>query len=458
MHLTHPALLPLLLLYLAPPTLQVDISLEWWSSGMSYFDNLVTAHFSSPPPGHCCRPSPTLLPSLHHHRASETRFTHLLSNQFGAGWAATGPLNADIINCVGIPLLRVFGPGQGDQNEVVSYNPPWGEDDVGGTVGTRDVVFAASWVDLRVRFPPGSEGGRYLALQGVRGAVWGRGTWSAASDGVPFPKMKKRRGGRTTQEFVDGRGERGTVYLTPPPPTRRQKLVTMKADVVYNRLVPQKYNINGWKSVRTALSSLSHISYRFSEQSEQTCSNQHRARKHTLTPQKTLDELHNEIIPLLLPISQIISNLLNKRINLLPSPSQIPTNHPNTQPPPQKPTFSISPILFPFSSSFGQGPTAHDTLFSTTPSKPCIFHVLGKPIRSSAINTSPRKSIVDNVPPAQKRSSITWDDSRRSGRKGRIIVSRAASTHPATGFYMVIAISMMNSNPRRNAIGMCLLA
>ncbi|KAL8950682.1 MAG: hypothetical protein Q9222_003292 [Ikaeria aurantiellina] len=205
-------LLLLLLLLVATSTLQVDISLQWWSEGMSYFDNLVTARWDNVPPGTCCKPSPSHLPSLNNHRASETRLIDLLQNQFGAGWAATGFDHSDIVECSGVPLMRVLGPGSlsggSEENTIAEYHPPWGEDERGTP---QNVVFAASWVDPRVSFPPGSEEVRYLSLQGVKGAVWGANTWSAASDGVPFPRKEKRR------RWLNGRGvQRGTAYLAAP--------------------------------------------------------------------------------------------------------------------------------------------------------------------------------------------------------------------------------------------------
>ncbi|KAL8748534.1 MAG: hypothetical protein Q9184_007235, partial [Pyrenodesmia sp. 2 TL-2023] len=165
------------------------------------------------------------LPSLTHSRAGETVFHNLLRNQFGAGWAATGLAHRDIINCTGVPILRVFGPSPSgstaddDDDRIVVYNPPWGEDIEGEPA---NVVFAAAWVDLRVRFPPGDAGSRYLQWQGVKGAaVWGLGTWRAASDGVPVPKKMVKRGsssssGRKDKVLVNGRALNGTAYVATP--------------------------------------------------------------------------------------------------------------------------------------------------------------------------------------------------------------------------------------------------
>ncbi|KAL9001789.1 MAG: hypothetical protein Q9188_005246 [Gyalolechia gomerana] len=206
---TRIVLQALLLLTFSHNTQQVDISLQWWSEGMDLFHNLVTAHWYNAPPGSCCKPHYSLLPSLHHHRAGATKFVGLRQNQLGAGWAATGYTNNDIINCTGAPILRVFGPGAGDEDSIVMYNPPW-EEAVEGTF--QNVVYAASWVDLRLRFPPDSAGSRYLQWQGVKRAVWGMDTWSAASDGITFPKRRRR----DWIPRLNGQAERGTAFISPP--------------------------------------------------------------------------------------------------------------------------------------------------------------------------------------------------------------------------------------------------
>ncbi|KAI4180418.1 MAG: hypothetical protein L6R41_007250 [Letrouitia leprolyta] len=185
--------------------------MEWWSEGLEYWNNQVTARWNNVSPGTCCKPHPSEMPTLRYNRAGETRFLGLQQNQFGAGWAATGFAHADIINCTGAPMLRVFGPGTGDDNSIIVYNPPW--EDEGEVDGTpQNVVFAASWVDLRTRFPPDSAGSRYLQWQGVKGAIWGRGTWSAASDGIPFPKRRRR----DWMPRLNGKADRGMAYISPP--------------------------------------------------------------------------------------------------------------------------------------------------------------------------------------------------------------------------------------------------
>ena len=51
-----------------------------------------------------------------------------------------------------------------------------------------------------------------MQLQGVKKLVWGKDSWSAASDGVPLPKMAKRGIGKLNDWAV-----KGTVYIAEPP-------------------------------------------------------------------------------------------------------------------------------------------------------------------------------------------------------------------------------------------------
>ena len=198
-----------LLLLLPLGTLQVNIELQWWSEGMQYFDGLVTARWDNVSPGDCCKPTPWMVPSTRLFRAGETTFYGLRHQQFGAGWAATGFDHSDILNCTGTPIMRVFGPSSRDDDMIVAYNPPWGMDEPGYP---QNVVFAAAWIDLRTRFPPNSAATRYLQWQGVKGLVWGSNTWSAASDGIPFPKKKRNR----RRKKLNGFAEQGTAYISEP--------------------------------------------------------------------------------------------------------------------------------------------------------------------------------------------------------------------------------------------------
>ena len=94
--------------------------------------------------------------------------------------------NADLFRCSGRPMLRYHGPTGGSDDNVVIYNPPWGEwIDV---VTPQMVVFAASWVDLRTRFPPDSTASRYLQLQGVKGLIWGKAYMERRIRWIPFSK------------------------------------------------------------------------------------------------------------------------------------------------------------------------------------------------------------------------------------------------------------------------------
>ncbi|KAL8705190.1 MAG: hypothetical protein Q9201_001690 [Fulgogasparrea decipioides] len=180
----------LCLLAFTKMTIQVDIMLEWWSETNEYWNNLVTVRCNNMPPGVCCKPRPETIPALLDNRAGGTTFYHLRQNQFGAGWAAQSSFpDPAAITCTGSPILRVHGPSGGSDDDINIYNPPWGDDTIAGTPET--IVYAAAWIDLRLRFPPNSAETRYLQWQGVRGAVWGKDTWSAASGGYPFPRKKR---------------------------------------------------------------------------------------------------------------------------------------------------------------------------------------------------------------------------------------------------------------------------
>ena len=200
---------------------------------MAYFEGLVTARWNNVSPGYCCKPTPAIVPSTQALRAGETTFRGLRHQQFGAGWTATGPTHSDILNCSGAPILRVFGPSTRDDDNIIVYNPPWGWDSEPDY--PQDVVFAAAWFDLRTRFPPDSAAARYLQWQGVKGAVWGRGTWSAASDGIPFPKKKRRDRRGQGRKKVNGFVEHGTAYIREPTRT------------VY----PDVYRVNGIDYLKT---------------------------------------------------------------------------------------------------------------------------------------------------------------------------------------------------------------
>ncbi|CAF9941648.1 hypothetical protein IMSHALPRED_002830 [Imshaugia aleurites] len=206
MRLSWPTVTAGLLLALSSPTFQVHILLEWWRLE---FRGKVQAECPDIPPGECCKPHEDAVPSLEGIAAGGTTFYNLYANQLAAGWGGTGPNHEDIPNCVGIPILRIFGP-QGLPGSFSGdfYLPSSSTSDVRAGE-PHEIVFAASWIDLRTRFPPNSADSLYLQWQGVQGAVWGKNTWSAASNGVPFPK-------RDGTERLNGWAQHGTAYISTP--------------------------------------------------------------------------------------------------------------------------------------------------------------------------------------------------------------------------------------------------
>lgn len=99
-------------------------------------------------------------------------------------------------------------------------NPGRGADTPGAP---QNVVFAASWIDLRLRFPPSSAGTRYLQWQGVKGAIWGTDSWSAESNGIPFPKSKRSHRVRKLNNYA----QNGTVYVSTPKRVRYPSTYTL---------------------------------------------------------------------------------------------------------------------------------------------------------------------------------------------------------------------------------------
>lgn len=169
------------------------------------------------PPGDCCKPHrPELLmphenlDSIHY---GATGFSVLMAGQIGFGWGATGSNYEDVQCGAGNPILRLAGPNQFPWD-------PW--DDEGGYIThpaggvlaaepstPATIVFAASWIDLRRRFPPDSADSRYLQWQGVRGLIWGSGRWTAESQGVPLPRRHRVR-------VMNSWSPHGTAYLQAP--------------------------------------------------------------------------------------------------------------------------------------------------------------------------------------------------------------------------------------------------
>ncbi|KAL8683299.1 MAG: hypothetical protein Q9186_000682 [Xanthomendoza sp. 1 TL-2023] len=187
---------------------QLTITLEWWPRGtLERFQGGFFGKCNNIPPGDCCKPHRGFLPPPAEIGASVVSFGTLLHNQFGAGWGASGPEYEDIPECTGIPILRVFGPEtdaiyqtpnfpdildivESPDNDGLDITPDRAsmssEDSASGE--PHEIVFSAAWIDLRTRFPPDPAGTRYLRYQGVNSLIWGQNTWSAGSDGIPFPK------------------------------------------------------------------------------------------------------------------------------------------------------------------------------------------------------------------------------------------------------------------------------
>ena len=142
-------------------------------------------------------------------------------DQMAAIWSPVVP-DSSGVGCTGAPTERFFGPGIW-----VHTVPSIG--DYRFDAELHELFFSASWVDLRTRFPPGSADTRYLQWQGVKGLIWGKNIWSAASDGIPFPKRSKDL---KTNDWTP----RGTAYIQSPGRWR----------------YPSLYSINGTNYTRVA--------------------------------------------------------------------------------------------------------------------------------------------------------------------------------------------------------------
>ncbi len=184
---------------------QLTITMEWWLRG--HLENIRGDYIGkciNTPPGVCCKPHRDFLPPPDEVGASVVSFGTLLPGQFGAGWGASGPDYEDIPDCTGSPILRVFGPEplaiyqlpdfpmipDASEHTMPDAMSTDSEETVSG--GPHEIVFSATWIDLRTRLPPDIAGTRYLQFQGVKSLIWGKNTWSAASDGIPFPKRKRK--------------------------------------------------------------------------------------------------------------------------------------------------------------------------------------------------------------------------------------------------------------------------
>lgn len=184
----------------------VDISINWFPADPEDWEHVVEARCTNIPPGECCKPQQEVLPSLEGIGSGLTTFSSLLENQFGAGWGAVGRAHSDISDCTGLPIFRIFGPT--GLFPWTTYRPPLISIDIPNGE-PQEIVFSASWVDLRTRLPPSTAAIRYLQFQNVRGLFWGKNTWSANSDGIPFPK-------RDRTQRLNAWAPRGTAYISSP--------------------------------------------------------------------------------------------------------------------------------------------------------------------------------------------------------------------------------------------------
>ncbi|KAI4273510.1 MAG: hypothetical protein LQ337_004561 [Flavoplaca oasis] len=206
----------LFLSVLLPLTIHaLDISFVWEHRYAS-FHNLrdpITATCLDHPPGVCCIPHRRIIladihEDLNDYMLSRTTFSPLYFSQLGAGWAASGP-KYEHIGCNGIPILRVPGTVDGVVGEKVVPDRMYDDEDE-ETGSPESIVFSASWVDLRTRFPVASEGMRYLAWQGVKRMVWETNALTVESGGVPLPR-KEKRGFGEGEVRVEKRGRREIV-------------------------------------------------------------------------------------------------------------------------------------------------------------------------------------------------------------------------------------------------------
>ncbi|KAL8786045.1 MAG: hypothetical protein Q9213_003028 [Squamulea squamosa] len=212
-----------ILLSSLPTTFAVDISFSWEHKYTS-FHNLrdpIIATCPNQPAGVCCIPHRSvILQDIHEtfddYMLSQTTFHSLYLSQFGAGWAASG-VRYENIGCTGLPILRVLGTVNGEAVSRIDPERQY-DDDNEELAAPGTIVFAASWVDLRTRFPVSSEGMRYLAWQGVKRMVWGMNTLTVGSGGVPLPNgrvgggLKKRDG----KKVVNGWARSGDVDVATP--------------------------------------------------------------------------------------------------------------------------------------------------------------------------------------------------------------------------------------------------
>ncbi|KAL9598614.1 MAG: hypothetical protein Q9219_004359 [cf. Caloplaca sp. 3 TL-2023] len=176
------------LLLICPfPSLQVDIKLHWYHNPLRVLVDRdpVSAICTGILPGVCCQAHENvILPpgeTLYDYLVSQVSFTGLQFSQFGAGWRASNPRYSGI-GCTGRPLVLVYGPTVG---EVTETRPD------GLLPAPDNMVFAASWTNLRVKLPPDDATSKYLMLEGVKDMAWGKDSWAVSA--VKFPMHRKRQ-------------------------------------------------------------------------------------------------------------------------------------------------------------------------------------------------------------------------------------------------------------------------
>ncbi|KAL8676989.1 MAG: hypothetical protein Q9186_006549, partial [Xanthomendoza sp. 1 TL-2023] len=187
-------------------TLAVDIHLHWEHRYASFHSlrDPITATCPSQPPGVCCIPHESIIladihESLDDYLTSRITFSSLFHSQLG------------------LPILHVAGTVNGE--DVSGRRPDFGlllpgSSDIDELdPGPGNIVFGASWVDLRTRFPASSDGNRYLAWQGVERMVWGMNSWSVASGGVPFPRLKRWGFGKWERRALGSRDVPGGIPM-----------------------------------------------------------------------------------------------------------------------------------------------------------------------------------------------------------------------------------------------------
>lgn len=224
----------------------VSIQLKHWYTNHTVITRLCT----DIDPGTCCRPYPSVSSSANAIAGSEIVVYDLKVQQLAFGYGRPLASSLPSQDCTGTPLARFAGPkrvwraykpdGLDWQNFYVAsgFFPIDWHPAIPGTWGTvaplnldteapwhavsDDIIFGASWVDLRTRFPPESDARvRYLQWQGVKGLVWGKNVWSAASDGVIFPRaenelLSKRVIVPPNMTILTNALSVGTAYLTAP--------------------------------------------------------------------------------------------------------------------------------------------------------------------------------------------------------------------------------------------------